>query len=100
MKFIQIIDFESQRFGEMREVLDAFEQRMQGTTGGPTHRMMLKDRDTTGRYLAVIEFESYEDAMRSNERPEVAELNQQLSALCTRPPAFINCDLKDMRELK
>ncbi|MFZ3571236.1 hypothetical protein ACOKM5_30350 [Streptomyces sp. BH097] len=100
MKFVQIIDFESQRFGEMRELLEAFEQRMQGTEGGPTHRMMLKDRDATGRYLAVIEFESYEDAMRSNEHPEVAELNKQLSALCTRPPAFINCDLKDMRELK
>ncbi|MER5442621.1 hypothetical protein [Streptomyces sp. NPDC002790] len=100
MKFIQIIDFESQRFGEMRELLEAFEQRMQGTEGGPTHRMMLKDRDTTGRYLAVIEFESYEDAMRSNEHPEVAELNRQLSALCTRPPAFTNFDLKDVRELK
>ncbi|MFD7298780.1 hypothetical protein ACFV9W_36345 [Streptomyces sp. NPDC059897] len=100
MKFVQIIDFESQRFGEMRELLEAFEQRMQGTPGGPTHRMMLKDRDTTGRYLAVIEFESYEDAMRSNEHPEVAELNKQLSALCTRPPAFTNCDLKDARELK
>ncbi|MFI5660117.1 hypothetical protein [Streptomyces sp. NPDC051684] len=100
MKFVQIIDFESQRFGEMRELLEAFEQRMQGTEGGPTHRMMLKDRDSTGRYLAVIEFESYEDAMRSNDHPEVAELNKQLSALCTRPPAFINCDLKDVRELK
>ncbi|SDK03083.1 hypothetical protein [Streptomyces indicus] len=99
-KFVQIIDFASQRFDEMREILDRFEQRMQGTPGGPTHRILLADREQSGRYLAIIEFESYEDAARNNDRPEVAELNQQLSALCTRPPAFTNCDLKDSRELK
>ncbi|WP_372347068.1 hypothetical protein [Streptomyces sp. KL116D] len=99
-KFVQIIDFESQRMDEMQELLDRFEQQMSGTPGGPTHRILLQDRDTAGRYLAIIEFESYDDAMRSNERPEVARLNEQLSALCTRPPAFTNCDLKDTRELK
>ncbi|MFI6937669.1 hypothetical protein ACIBI4_00235 [Streptomyces sp. NPDC050418] len=99
-KFVQIIDFESQRFDEMQQVLDRFEQQMQGTSGGPTHRILLQDREQPGRYLAIIEFESYDDAMRNNERPEVAKLNEQLSALCTRAPSFTNCDLKDSRELK
>ncbi|MER5944451.1 hypothetical protein ABT127_00155 [Streptomyces sp. NPDC001904] len=99
-KFVQIIDFESQRMDEVRELLDRFERQMQGTPGGPTHRILLQDRDKTGRYLAIVEFESYDDAQRSNQRPEVGKLNEQLSALCTRPPAFTNCDLKDSRELK
>lgn len=99
-KFVQIIDFETQRMDEMRELVERFEQQMAGTAGGPTHRIMLQDRDKSGRYLAIVEFESHEDAMRSNERPEVAKLNEQISALCTRPPAFTNCDLKESRELK
>ncbi|MEV5609192.1 hypothetical protein [Streptomyces sp. NPDC052225] len=100
LKFAQIIDFETQRIDEMEELLDQFQERMAGTPGGPTHRIMLADRDTAGRYLAVIEFDSYDDAMRSNERPEVSQLNEQLSAMCTRPPAFTNCDVRDARELK
>ncbi|MYW66453.1 hypothetical protein GTY65_20675 [Streptomyces sp. SID8379] len=99
-KFVQIIDFETQRYNEMQDLLDRFERQMQGTSGGPTHRILLQDREKSGRYLAIIEFESYDDAMRSNEHPEVAKLNEQLSALCTRQLAFTNCDLKDSRELK
>ncbi|MGY0023201.1 hypothetical protein [Streptomyces sp. cg35] len=99
-KFAQIIDFETRRIDELRELLDRFEQQMSGTSGGPTHRIMLQDREQSGRYLAIVEFESYDDAMRSNARPEVARFNEQLTALCTRPPAFTNCDVKDVRELK
>ncbi|MBC9715834.1 hypothetical protein H9Y04_25155 [Streptomyces sp. TRM66268-LWL] len=99
-KFVQIIDFESQRIDEMQQLLDRFGEQMQGTSGGPTHRILLADREQPGRHLAIIEFESYEEAMRNNERPEVAKLNEQLTALCTRQPSFTNCDQLDSRELK
>ncbi|WP_394435018.1 hypothetical protein [Streptomyces sp. SGAir0957] len=99
-KFVQIVDFETRRFDEMKALLDRFEQRMAGETGGPTHRILLQDRDHAGRYLAVIEFESPDEAKRSDARPEVAQLNEQLTALCTRPPSFGNFDVKDARELK
>ncbi|NGO78126.1 hypothetical protein G6045_21015 [Streptomyces sp. YC504] len=99
-KFVQIIEFETQKIDELRKLLERFEQKMQGKSGGPTHRILLQDRDKSGRYLAIIEFESHEAAMRNNDRPEVAKLNEQLTALCTRGPSFTNCDLKDSRELK
>ncbi|MEU6394944.1 hypothetical protein [Streptomyces sp. NPDC046939] len=99
-RFVQIVDFETHRFDEMKELLDRFEQRMAGESGGPTHRILLQDRDQAGRYLAVIEFASYDEALRSDARPEVAQLNERLTALCTRPPAFGNYDVRDARELK
>ncbi|MFI7007884.1 hypothetical protein [Streptomyces sp. NPDC050145] len=103
-KFVQIIDFETQRIDEVRALLLDFEQQMMAQSprpdSAPTHRMMLADRDTEGRHLAIVEFESYEDAMRNNERPEINKLSERLVALCTRPPAFTNCDLTDSRELK
>ncbi|NEB78822.1 RNA-binding protein [Streptomyces sp. SID14478] len=99
-KFVQIIDFETRRIDELRDLLDRFEQQMSGTPGGPTHRLLLQDREQPGRCLAIIEFASYDDAMRNNERPEVTLLSEQLAELCTRPPVFTDCDVEDARELK
>ncbi|MFC8345564.1 hypothetical protein [Streptomyces sp. NPDC057280] len=100
MKFVQIIDFETERFDEMEQLMEGARQRMEGQEGGPTHSILLKDRDTPGRYLAVIEFESYEEAMRNSERPETSKMAEQMGELCTRAPRFVNCDLLESRELK
>ncbi|MDN3021020.1 hypothetical protein [Streptomyces sp. S.PB5] len=100
MRFVQIIDFETERIDEMEQLIEDARQSLAGREGGPSHRILLKDRDTPGRYLAVIEFESYEEAMRNNERPETGKMAEQLTALCTREPRFLNCDLLDSRELK
>lgn len=100
MKFVQIIDFETERIEEMRELVEQAAQRAAGRTGGPTHRLVLQDRDTSGRYLVLIEFESYEDAMRNSNDPETSRMAEQLAALCTRPPSFTNCDVRETTELK
>ncbi|MBD0844544.1 hypothetical protein [Streptomyces sp. TRM68416] len=100
MKFVQIIDFTTERLDEMEQLLEDASRRTAGQEGGPQHRILLKDRDTPGRYLAVIEFASYEEAMRNNENPETTKLSEQLMALCTQEPRFTNCDLLDARDLK
>ncbi|MFI2433816.1 hypothetical protein [Streptomyces sp. NPDC018693] len=93
MKFVQIIDFETERLEEMQKLLAEFAQRHAGRPGGPTHRALLKDRDNPRRYLALIEFESYDDAMRNSDDPETAELAEQLGALGIGERVYTNCDL-------
>ncbi|WRZ93561.1 hypothetical protein OHB54_33695 [Streptomyces sp. NBC_01007] len=100
MKFVQIIDIESERMDEMRRLVEEAEQRNAGREGGPTHRLVLKDRNTPNRYLVLVEFESYEDAMRNSGDPETGKMAEQLAALCTRPPSFTDCDVQEMTELK
>ncbi|MEV8034656.1 hypothetical protein ACFYW8_16145 [Streptomyces sp. NPDC002742] len=100
MKFVQIIDIESERMDEMRQLVQEAEKRNAGREGGPTHRLVLKDRNTPNRYLVLIEFESYEDAMRNSSDPETGRMAEQLAALCTRPPSFTDCDVQEMTELK
>jgi hypothetical protein len=100
MKFVQIIDFETERMDEMRELIQEAEKRAAGRSGGPTHRMVLQDRSRSNRYLVVIEFESYEDAMRNSNDPETTKMAEKLAALCTRPPSFTDCDVREMSELK
>ncbi|WP_167348302.1 hypothetical protein [Streptomyces bicolor] len=49
MKFAQIIDFETDRIDEMRELAQETEQRLAGRSGGPTRRLVLKDRGQANR---------------------------------------------------
>ncbi|MBQ1087661.1 hypothetical protein [Streptomyces sp. B93] len=100
MKFMQIIDFETERLEEMEQLLEEARQGLAGKQSGPTHRIFLKDRDTPGRYVALIEFESYDEAMRNSDDPETSKLAQRLGALCSREPRYTDCDLLDASELK
>ncbi|CAL9410794.1 hypothetical protein [Streptomyces sp. enrichment culture] len=100
MKFVQIIDFETERLDEMEQLLQEAGQRAAGRTGGPTHRMLLKDRDKPNRYLALIEFDSYDEAMRNSDAPETTELAERLGALCVGERRYTNCDLLDSRDLR
>ncbi|MEU6142187.1 hypothetical protein ABZ848_17685 [Streptomyces sp. NPDC047081] len=99
-KFVQIIDFESDRFDEMRKLAEEMDERFAGRSGGPTHRLVLKDRNQPNHYLVVMEFNSYEEAMANSDAPETTEFAQRMAALCTRPPSFTDCDLEGMTEFK
>ncbi|WP_405838901.1 hypothetical protein [Streptomyces sp. NBC_01518] len=99
-KFVQIVDFETDRFDEMQAVAEEADKRMAGRPGGPTHRLVLRDRSNPGHVLVVIEFDSYEDAMRNSQDPETGKMAEQMAALCTRPPSFTDCDVLDMTEFK
>ncbi|MFD5402133.1 hypothetical protein [Streptomyces griseorubiginosus] len=100
MKFVQIIGFATERLEEMQQLMEEAGQRTEGRTGGPTHRMLLKDRDKPNHYLAVLEFESYEEAMRNSDDPETSKLAEQLGALSFGERVYTNCDVLDSGDLK
>ena len=100
MKFVQIVEFETERIEEMQKLAEDADKRMAGRSGGPTHRLVLHDRNKPNHYLVVIEFDSHEDAMRNSNDPETTKMAEQMAALCTRPPSFTDCDVREMTELK
>ncbi|WP_406329090.1 hypothetical protein [Streptomyces sp. NBC_00203] len=100
MKFVQIVEFETERIEEMQKLAEDADKRMAGRSGGPTHRLVLHDRNKPNHYLVVIEFDSYEDAMRNSNDPETTKMAEQMAVLCTRPPSFTDCDVREMTELK
>lgn len=99
-KFVQIIDFETDRVEEMRALVQEADARLVGREGGPRHRLVLQDRNQANRFLVVIEFDSYDEAMRNSEDPETSRMAEQLAAMCTRPPSFTDCDVRETTELK
>jgi hypothetical protein len=96
MGFIQIIEFTTSR----RQEMDALFAQWDGASQGPnpvTRLTMTADRDRPDTYLAIVEFDSYEEAMLNSERPETGEYSAQMMALCDGPPVFRNLDVTERR---
>jgi hypothetical protein len=99
-KFVQILQFETDRIDEMRALAADADQRLAGRPDGPVRRLLLKDRSRPGRYLVVVEFDSYEAAMRNSDDPDTGKFAQAMAALCTTPPSFTDCDVVEAAELR
>ncbi|MDG4859537.1 hypothetical protein P8605_15490 [Streptomyces sp. T-3] len=99
MKFAQIIELETDRMDEMRALIEQFEKTSMGKDR-PSHRTVLQDRAKSSRFLVIIEFDSYEKAMRNSSDPEVGKLSEQLAALATKKPVFTDCDIREQADIK
>ncbi|WP_419994003.1 hypothetical protein [Streptomyces boninensis] len=94
MEFIQIIDYETDQPEQMQALADQFRKEQEGKPGGPVRITVMQDRSNRKRHLTIAEFESYEEAQRNNDRPEVQKFAEQMQSLCSKPPVFTDCDLR------
>lgn len=92
MRFIQLIEFRTDRMDEFNATVDEWLQRTEGkrTTG---QSLTTRDRDAGNTYVQIVEFPSYEEAMKNSELPETGELSAKLAKLCDGPPVFRNLDV-------
>jgi hypothetical protein len=66
-----------------------------GRSSTPRRGTITADRDRDGFCLSVVEFDSYEAAMKNSNRPEVGESAGRLAKLCDAPPKFYNLDVRE-----
>ena len=92
MAFLQIIEINTSRLDEFQRLSD---QWLEATQGKRTaQRMVLtKDRDASNTYIEIVEFPSYEEAMKNSNLPETQEISAKLFALCDSEPKFRNLDV-------
>lgn len=97
MGFVQIIEYTTTREDEVRALL---EETFKATEGRSTSTRGLRcsDRDRPNTYVNVVEFPSYEDAMRNSQLPEVQAMAEQMAKLCDGPATFRNLDLIETLE--
>ncbi|MBW8821440.1 MAG: hypothetical protein JF598_25345, partial [Streptomyces sp.] len=50
--------------------------------------------------LALIEFDSYDEAMRNSDDPETGKLAEQLGALTIGERVYTNCDVLESGDIK
>jgi quinol monooxygenase YgiN len=96
MSFVQIIQFETTKIDEIRQLDEEWYTK---TAGHHTVRreILTRDRSNPDRYMAIVEFDSYEEAMRNSELPETTAIANAYQALCSEPPTFINLDVIEVR---
>ena len=92
MTFIQLIEYSTSRNDELNALVDEWLAETEGkrSTGRAT---MCSDRDDTNRYVEIVEFPSYEDAMANSALPETAAFAERMGKLCDEGPAFRNLDV-------
>ncbi|MFI1563955.1 ester cyclase [Streptomyces sp. NPDC020490] len=92
MTFVQLIDCRTSRFDEMNRLMDAWVEK----TGGKrtaTHALIGRDRSDASHFVEIVEFPSYDEAMRNSRLPETGRIFQDMVALCEGAPAFTDLDV-------
>ncbi|MEV6315873.1 ester cyclase [Streptomyces sp. NPDC051776] len=95
MTFVQIIDCKTSKFDDMNRLMDTWAEQTKGRRTA-THAIVGRDRSDDDHYVEIVEFPSYEDAMRNSSLPETDRTFQEMVALCDELPVFT--DLEVVRE--
>jgi hypothetical protein len=95
MSFIQIVEYETERAGEIAALMnDRRDQAMAAGEQPPfTQLIVTQDRDNPKRFLVIMEFPSYEQAMANSARPETDAMAQEMTKLISRGPVYHNLDV-------
>ncbi|MGD0286340.1 MAG: hypothetical protein ABSC31_08180 [Acidimicrobiales bacterium] len=89
--FVQIMEIKTSRVDEVTALVN----KMRDEHGDQLASRLIQaaDRDRAGYYFSIIEFDSYEEAMKNSNNPTTSEFAKQLGALLDGPPKFYNLDV-------
>ena len=97
--FVQIMELEPKNFDEF----EAFTAKMREERGDAllaNKATITEDRDHAGRYYVILEFDSYEDAMKNSNDPETSKYASQMAAILNGPPKFYNLDVRSIVQVR
>jgi hypothetical protein len=95
VEFVQVIEFTSTKYDEIRAIGKQFEEtRRAGGGPKPSSVLFLKDRDRPNAYRIIARFASYDEAMKNSDRDDTAAMAQRMAAL-SDGPLFGNFDVLD-----
>lgn len=92
MTFVQLVECRTDKVDEMNRLMDSWMAQTQGRRTA-THAMMARDRGDSRHLVEIVEFPSYEEAMRNSNLPETDRIFREMVALCDEPPTFVDLDV-------
>jgi hypothetical protein len=92
MRFVQILEMSTSNFDEVDKL---HEKWLKDSEGQRTvvKETICRDRDNPDRYVIIVEFPSYEDAMKNNDLPATAEIAEGMQKVLSEPATFRNLDV-------
>ncbi|TVL92524.1 hypothetical protein [Streptomyces sp. SAJ15] len=94
MKFVQVIEYETTQEEEMSRLFDEWMMATEGRRT-VTREFHTRDRERPTHYVDIVEFPSYEQAMKNNELPETQKIAEEFRRLCESEPRFMNLEVID-----
>jgi steroid delta-isomerase-like uncharacterized protein len=92
MTFVQIIDCKTSRLDDMNRLMDTWVAQTKGKRTA-THSIVGQDRSDSSHVVEIVEFPSYEEAMKNSKLPETDRTFQEMVALCDETPTFTDLDV-------
>ncbi|MEU9283352.1 ester cyclase [Streptomyces sp. NPDC048275] len=92
MTFVQLIDCKTSRFDEMNRLMDTWADQTKGKRTA-THNIIGKDRSDASHFIEIVEFTSFDEAMRNSNLPETDKIFREMVALCDEMPTFTDLDV-------
>ncbi|WP_137988478.1 ester cyclase [Streptomyces vilmorinianum] len=92
MTFVQVIDCKTSRADELNHLMDAWVEATQGKRTA-THSIVGRDRADSTHVVEIVEFPSYEEAMKNSHLPETDRIFREMVALCDGEPSFTDLDV-------
>lgn len=95
--FVQTIAFRTDQSEALQDLMQrwATDALRDGTA---SRTSLCRDRDHASAWQVIVEFPSYDAAMRNSERPETDTMYKELVNLCDGEPAFGNLDVNQTWE--
>jgi hypothetical protein len=93
--FVQIIEYQTSRPEEVDDLTEQYRKSREAGAEGPAPSQAITgaDRDHPGRYITIVEFESYDAAMENSARSDTSEFAAKMMELCDGQPTFRNLDV-------
>jgi hypothetical protein len=91
--FIQLIEFETNDVEAVEKAIQNFRDDHPGVMTFTTSRVA-EDRDKPGTYISIVEFPSYEEAMKQSDHPALSEFVQSIGPELMANRRFRNLDVK------
>ncbi|WMX45473.1 ester cyclase [Streptomyces roseicoloratus] len=92
MSFVQIIDCKTSRIDDLNRLMDQWVEQTKGKRTA-THSIVGKDRSDASHVVEIVEFPSYDVAMRNSQLPETDRIFREMVALCDEMPTFTDLDV-------
>jgi hypothetical protein len=91
MTFVQIIEMNTTHFDEVEKLHERWLTATEGQRTVQSERIC-RDRDNPDRYVIIVEFPSFEDAMKNNDLPATGEIAAGMAKLAS-DVSFRNLDV-------
>ncbi len=97
--FVQIMEFETSRIDELETLMKSF-QEMRGDALLASKATITEDRHRPGHYFVIVEFDSYEEAMRNSDDPVTGEYAEKINALLSGERIFHDLDVRTVMHVR